>query len=161
MLQELHLVAAQYQIDICVALEMAERLLEQTVSSDRFYALGQEAVGQLGRVEGAAEPVQVLAQRLEALQRLAARDDLHRAALDELHHAAVEGLEVSGHAAGGLAHALGLGVQLSVGEGVQREDAVGLAHLALAQDDRLRLVYSGSAHASPAPPGGPPGRGTA
>ena len=106
-------------------------------------ALEPELVGGLEHRHGMGEPVEVLPDRPEVVDRLGLIDDVQlAAALVELELQVGGRLEPGAEAALGLAHALGHRPHLAVVAGEHADDAVGLAELVGAEHDALVPVQA-------------------
>jgi hypothetical protein len=120
--------------------------VEETEDGVAFRAIGCEALDELGAVEPAANAFEVVSQGGEGVDGLGLSNDVEVAAFGEEVGAEGERFEVAGEAGLSAADALSDGVYLAAVGGVEGDDFVGFAELALAEDDGLGFVDAGSGH---------------
>ena len=127
--------------------DAAEHLGQQAEDGVVFgFIFVGEAVQQFDRVGGVAGLDQVRAQGQVGVQRVGLGDDQQVAAFGQLQGHAREGFEMPGLARADLAGALGDGAHLAALARVQRQEAVGLAPVGMAQDDGFDPEGTGFFH---------------
>ena len=129
--------------------QRAQTAEQQLVEPGVGLLLLADLVGRLQHDLGARQPVQVVADGPEVVDRLGLGDDVQLPALVELEGDVAARLQAGSEAALGLADALGDGPDLAVTAGHEHDDAVRLPQLVGAQHDAVLAV---EAHGSWSPP---------
>ena len=158
--QDAHLEPARNQVESAVAIETGQRFHEQSIEVADIARCVGEAVNQLGQVEAAAEPIEVIVQIGEGLLCFGLGNDVQISASGEEEADLRQWLEMAGQLAARAAQALGHGFDPTQLRREEDADFIGLAEAALAQDDGVGAVDAGGRHQCGSPGWGGAYRGS-
>jgi hypothetical protein len=146
MRQQLQLEPSERQIEIHAIRENLQGLGGKPVDLTIDLLIERELVDKLRDVEASAESLQVLAQRLKTLQRLALCDDIEASPTCQKQRHASQNFEVPALATRRPSYTLGDGVEFAALEAEEREDLICLTDFTVSQNNRLCPIQSRSSH---------------